>query len=183
MKFKVVTPPIEEPVSVDELKDFLRVNGTDDDTLVTSLGKAARERCEDYCSRAFLTQTIDLALDCVPRRDVVLPRAQELQSVTSVTFYDDDNASTVMSASDYLIDDYSEPGRIVLVNGATWPAVTLRAANGIIIRYIVGWEDADSVPEAVKTAIKQTAQWVYDGEDGVPQEAQHNLLPYRRLML
>ena len=48
MAYSVVTPAASEPITLTEAKNFLRVDGTDDDTLITALISAAREMCESY---------------------------------------------------------------------------------------------------------------------------------------
>ena len=42
-----------EPVTLEEMKDFARVDFSDDDTLLTSLGIAAREYVEQATGRTF----------------------------------------------------------------------------------------------------------------------------------
>ncbi len=63
-----VVPPLVEPVSLAELKDFLRVDPSDtsNDAVISSLGTAARQWSEVYTQRRFVTQTWQLALDWFP---------------------------------------------------------------------------------------------------------------------
>ena len=48
MAYSVVTPAASEPITLTEAKNFLRVDGSDDDALITALISAAREMCEQY---------------------------------------------------------------------------------------------------------------------------------------
>src|SRR5215472_6404575 len=63
----VVTPPTTEPVSLDDLKLWLRVDIPDDDTLITSLGAAARRLIEQTFDCALVTQTLLTTYDRFPR--------------------------------------------------------------------------------------------------------------------
>ncbi|WP_025917676.1 head-tail connector protein [Herminiimonas sp. CN] len=75
MPIKLNTTPAVEPVSLAEAKLHLRVDFTDDDTLITMLIGAARVAAENICRRAFITQKWDLYLDAFPRQNFygVLP--------------------------------------------------------------------------------------------------------------
>ena len=56
----VVTPPIFEPVSLEELKDHARVVTSDHDEILQRSLVAARERCEGFCRRSLIDQTLDI---------------------------------------------------------------------------------------------------------------------------
>ena len=165
MSLKPVTPPAAEPVSLAEAKAHLRVDTSDDDALITSLIVAARQWCEGYQNRAYVTQTWDLVLDdwpadpCPDRVRVPLP---PLQSVASLKYTDADGVQATMPATDYLVDVASQPGRLVLAYGKVWPTVTLRPAAAIEVRFTAGYGLAVAVPETVKQAIKLLVGHLYE---------------------
>jgi len=47
-----------EPVTLQEVKDWCRIDVTDDDTLITSLITAARIMCENYANLSFIKRTV-----------------------------------------------------------------------------------------------------------------------------
>lgn len=61
-----ITPPSSEPVSLTELKSWLRVDIPDDDDLITDLGIAAREQIEAAYDCAIVSQVLQLTLDRFP---------------------------------------------------------------------------------------------------------------------
>lgn len=63
-----VVPPAVEPVSLAELKEFLRVDSgdTSNDAVISSLAIAARSWAEVYTQRRFITQTWQLSMDFFP---------------------------------------------------------------------------------------------------------------------
>ena len=63
MAYSVVTPAASEPITLEEAKNFLRVDGSDDDALIGALISAAREMCEQYTRRILVTTTIDEYFD------------------------------------------------------------------------------------------------------------------------
>lgn len=153
MALKLVTGPTTEPVSLTEAKLHLRLDIDDDDTLVTALIQTAREEAEQLTRRALITQTWDLVMDDWPASDgITLPLGQ-LQSVTGV-YYTDDNAVTyTLSSSLYLVDTYSEPGRLRLKSGETWPSDSLAAVNGVRVRFVAGYTSASMVPAPIRQAM------------------------------
>lgn len=150
----VVTEPDGEPVTWTEAAAHLRLTTTDEKALVERLIKAARQRVEEDTGRALLTQTLDLYFDMVPRgtSELMLPRPT-LQEVTSVTTYDLSNTATVFDDASYMVDTASEPGRIVLNYGQTWP-VNLRSTNACVVRVVCGYGDEpDNVPQPIRQAM------------------------------
>ncbi|MDE1901665.1 MAG: head-tail connector protein [Alphaproteobacteria bacterium] len=177
--FALLTPPAAEPVLLADAKQQARIDTTADDTLVTALITGARQWAEKYTGRAFITQTWQMALDLWPGavekwwdgvrqgpitgldkvNYISLPRAP-LQSVASVTYYDDGDNATLWDSGNYFVDTVREPGRLALRMGAVWPVPT-RLTNGIVIQYVAGYgDDGTAVPEPIKTAIRQlVAHW------------------------
>ena len=66
MAVYLIEGPAVEPLSLDQAKAHLRVDIDDDDDLISTLITAAREYCEEFCHRAFITQTWQLLLDHFP---------------------------------------------------------------------------------------------------------------------
>lgn len=62
----VETPPMCEPVTLDEVKIHLRVTITNDDDLISSFITAAREYCEEWCGRSFVNKGYLQTLDTFP---------------------------------------------------------------------------------------------------------------------
>ena len=93
MRLRLKTPPSVEPVSLEEAKNYLKVETADDDTLISSLIKSARELIERYLRKALITQTWEMVLDDGGSM-VVIPRPP-LQSVTSIKTIAEDGTETV----------------------------------------------------------------------------------------
>jgi hypothetical protein len=64
----LITPPAVEPVPLQDLKDFLRVDADDtsQDNVLNALSMAARSWCEVFTARRFVQQTWGLYMDFFP---------------------------------------------------------------------------------------------------------------------
>lgn len=173
----LVTPPAVEPIDLTTLKEHMRVDFTDSDTLLNNYITAAREYVEESYDRALVNQTWDFSLDAFPwdQLSIELP-IWPLQSVTTVTYYDNNNNPTVWSQGNYFVDSVSRPGRIVLGFGQGWPAITLRQANAVVIRYVAGYgSDATLVPWRTKVALMMLVDHWY--ENNAPIIAERGVTP------
>ena len=186
---RITTSPESEPVSLMEMKRYLRIDDNSDDIVLSDQIMEARRFIEDQVGLAFISQSWRLALDRWPAggeawwdgvremsitelyrsnvlQSVTLPR-WPLVSITSITTYDEDsNATSVTTANVFDVDTYRTPGRITLKRGQTWP-VALRSNNAIEIVYVAGYANAAAVPMTMKRAVRQLAAFMYNhrGDD------------------
>jgi uncharacterized phiE125 gp8 family phage protein len=168
MAIKLKTEPDNEPVTLEEAKLHCRVDTDDDDDLIGSLITAAREYCEGFQNRAYVSQVWELWLDGFPATPFDIPKPP-LLSIDSIKYYDTDN--TEYDFDDYYADTESTPGRLELNYLESWPSVTLRDINGVCITFTAGYGDADDVPQSVKQAILLlVGHWYENREQGSPTE-------------
>jgi uncharacterized phiE125 gp8 family phage protein len=176
-KFVLKTAPTVEPITLTEVKDFLRIIGEDEDDVLNSLIVAARNYAEDYQNRPLITQTWELWLDDFPLHDCMPIRLKAgLQSVTSVKYYPDGGVETTFASSNYIVDSADYVGKIVLNEDYQWPSEDLRAANGVCVEFICGYpikdlgliteDPAGNVPEMTKTALKIWVAYNFENRDG-----------------
>lgn len=177
---KVIIPPATEPVTINEVKAQLRIelDDTSYDAIIQPLIIAAREWCEAYQNRAYITQTLELALDAWPCGDEIdLPRPP-LMMLNAVTIN-----GVVWDAANYVVDGYSFMARIVRGRGMSRPAAPLPPVNGIKINYQAGYGNtADKVPQRVKQAILLLVSHWFDNGMCDPPPAVLSLLDLDRVV-
>jgi uncharacterized phiE125 gp8 family phage protein len=153
--------PASEPVSLAELKNYLRVEHTTDDAELAAVLTAARQAVERDTGRSLITQTWVLQLDQWPCRYVQLPQPP-IVSVTSVTYVDAAGVTQTWAATNYVVDIRSRPGLIRLAYECDWPAVR-GDERGIAVTYVAGYgATAASVPADLRQAVKHRARLDYD---------------------
>lgn len=185
----LITPPAEEPITLEEAKLHLRDPVDTEDPLVSALIVAARRKCESWLRRTLITTTWELSLEGFPgcgwipgfpyagrqflERQPVgtlygieLPNPA-LQSVTSITYVDTAGSTQTLATSEYQVET-GTPGRVVPVYGKAWPS-TRRQPGAVKIRFVAGYGDASAVPESIKIAMKLMISHFYEnrGESDV----------------
>lgn len=151
MALVLYTPPTREPVSLYDAKLHLRVDIDDDDTLILALIKTATQYVEQICRprRALISQKWLYLADEFPAGDIEL-RVVPVTAVDWIKYTDEDGSTATVSASDYVVDTYSQPARIRLKSTASWPTVTLQEINGFQVLFTAG---ETAVPEPIRQAI------------------------------
>jgi len=139
----IVTPPAEEPLTLDEAK--LRAGldwtaGDPRDDLMNGFIAAARSKVEQDTGLALLTQTRDVFFDTLSmRRDgtVTLPaQSRPLQSVGSVKVVDTAGTVVTVEPANYIVD--LATARLGLAPTGVWPS-DARPFQPWVVRIVSGW--------------------------------------------
>lgn len=156
---------IGRPVSLAEVRLHLKVDNTDDDSLIEQLLDAATIYCEQFQNRTYLNRTRFLYLDEFP--DVILVPNAPLVSVTTLQYIDTDGATQTWGSSNYKVDTNTEPGRITPAYNVSWPTIR-QVTSAITITYVAGYgAGAANTPNDVKNAIKLLVGHWYEHREGV----------------
>jgi hypothetical protein len=198
--FKVTTEPTAEPLSLQEVKEYLRLEDASDERVVQPMITAVRQFAEEHLGRSLMQQTITLYLDTAIDTEnplwegmrtapdlnyyknyIVLPKSP-VQSVTSVKTYNDSDTATTMAASKYYVDTSREPARIVLRTGESFPTA-LRVANAIEVIYVVGYASAFAIPEPIRLGMFQHIAHLYEHRGDMGEYLQAREIPAMIKML
>jgi len=154
MGLSLITAPASEPITLVEAKAHLRVDISDDDTLINSAITGARQWAEGITRRGFVAQTWDYTLAAFPAWEIALP-LQPVSSVSYVHYVTEAGVTTSFASSASpevpkwtLTTD--GPRAMVFPNyNLEWPA-TRNHGNAITIRFVVGYT---TMPEDIKKAL------------------------------
>lgn len=142
-----ITAPASEPVSLTQAKAHLRVDHTDDDTMIGAMIQAAREAAEHQTGRALVTQTWELVLDAFPAAEIELVKPP-VQSITSITYEDTAGATQTLSATAYALAAYDTRGWVIPDVDTAWPG-TYGAVGSVRVRFVAGYGAAAAVPTSI----------------------------------
>jgi len=167
-KFVVTADSTVEPVTVNELKFWARIDGDDEDDVLAGIIKTARKNVEDFIRQSLIEKTIEMSLDSWDHSIYELPLSPVI-SITSVTTLDESDTATIYASSNYYLAA-GVPARLVIKQDSENPLNTDRGIGGYKITYKAGYgETADEVPQAIKDAIKVWATYVYENRDPNPE--------------
>ena len=173
MKYRsltTLTEPVNEPVSLVEAKAYLRVDNTDEDTLIGTLITAARQWVESYLDRALILRQLVLRLDTFPV-EIELPQPPLSSAGTttaiSLTYTLETGTTATLSSSEYRIDRTSTPGVLRQNYSGSWPG-HLNDYNSIAVTYWAGYgSDEGDIPPAIKNAILLMGGHLFENRSAV----------------
>lgn len=190
MRLILLNGPAIEPVSLAETKSWLRVDGNEEDSLLSSLIASARRTLEAYTRRCFVTQYWRIMLDAWPKttnnaeRSVAIPLTP-FQRVTAIRVYDRSNAAHPVPAQIYYAPPATDRARVTFFAAPETPE---RASDGIEIDIVAGYGDqASDTPEPLRCAILMLiAHWHENRGDApttgsdIPADVRALVAPFRR---
>ncbi len=170
MTLTLVTGSSSEPVSLDQAKQHLRVDHSDEDELIASLITSASRKLDGRdgeLSRALISQTWALSLGRFPA-EISLP-LPPCQSVTSIAYVDENGVAQTLDAANYTLVGAggSGPASIVPSWGNAWPS-TRDVPEAVTVTFVAGYgDDPLDVPEPIRTAIKMIVAHLYEHREAV----------------
>lgn len=180
---RVATAPKTEPIVLSVMRQHLRVDANDEDTLIQGYATVAREWAESWLNRALVTQQLVFTLKrqspepdwwhgrwpyAHRRATLELPRPP-VQSVQSVVFRDDVGADVTIDPANWLLDQELEPARLRIDWAAVSAAQVLAGApiqwplQHLQVSFTAGYGDAgDAVPGVIKQGIMLLTGFLYE---------------------
>ncbi|MGL4240182.1 MAG: head-tail connector protein [Beijerinckiaceae bacterium] len=184
MRRYILNQPATEPLSLPEVKRFLRIDHADDDALVQGLVKAARQRVEARTGRALISQTWRIVLDAWPYSGRVALPILPISSVMAVRLLDGLGGSQTVAPPVYNLVAGAEPP-VIDCSQIPNPG---KPRDGIEIDVTAGYgAAATDVPEPLRQAMRLMVGHAYTaaGPDGrgpagrEPADIDALIAPYR----
>lgn len=149
---KLTSPPAGPLIALSDAKAQLRVDHTDDDTVIAGLVDAAAGYLDaehGILGRALLTQTWTLTLPRFGETiDLPLP---PVQSVTEVTYFDTDGVQQTVPVQDYRLVAGPDSAVVELTDGASWPSAASRS-DAVSVAFVTGYGTATEIPAPIRQA-------------------------------
>ena len=141
------------PVSLAEAKQHLRLDGDHMDDVVLDKLQAAVDYCERRVARSLrLSHTLTQTYQGWPT--LVRFERQPVKSITSITYYDANNAQQTLAASNYLLIASTEASATFCWDANFSVPTVYDRGDAVTITYVAGYATITDVPHAAREAIK-----------------------------
>ena len=121
---KLITPPTVLPLHLDEVKQHLREDLSENDGLINIYLQQALEEAHNLTQRQMIAARYQYVINCFPACCIDLP-IEPLIQVVSIDYTDANGAAQTLPANNYVITgDYS---KISPAYNVTWPIARLEA--------------------------------------------------------
>ena len=172
---KVTTAATTPVFTTAQAKTFLKVDVSDDDTLIDNLVAAATESCQIYTNQYFINTVVTQYSDSW--KEFYTLYKSPVVSITHIKYYDSDDTQQTLASSNYILGHYSKPARIGIAVGGELPNLSDRI-NAVEVKYTVGYGTASTdVPEGIRTGIILTVGNWYQNRQSVITGKTANELP------
>ena len=144
MSLTTTSAPAVEPVTTAEAKEYLRIDSSDDsqNAILAILIKAARTRVEEYLRRSLITRTYSFEMNGDDMRDrIEIPRPP-VQSVTSLTIYEEDSAGVETSYTEAAENWQLVEASYLKHRNDGWEVNRMDRAGTLV--YVAGYGDAST---------------------------------------
>lgn len=136
-------------LSLTTAKAHLRVDHTDDDTLIGALIDAAADLAEHLTGRTLITRTRTHRVAEFGER-VPLPGAP-VTTISDVKYLDTTGAEVTLSSGLYALESGADWPALVPTVGASWPEVQSDRTDAVRITYSAGYGGIDTaVPKGIQ---------------------------------
>jgi uncharacterized phiE125 gp8 family phage protein len=175
----VVTGPTTEPITVAEAKRqlFLSESDTSQDAELANRIQAAREQWEHDTDSVLFTRTMSVTSEQFAGRQIQL-ESRPVTSITSIVYYDSNDALQTFSASNYSFDVAERT--IELDWAESWPVTSIRW-DAIKITYVAGILTVATIPAIAKQAMLLLIAYYHYGNRG-DNDRPNDLRAYENLV-
>lgn len=159
-----LTKPANKAVTLEEMKEHLKIDFSDEDVLLESLIDAATLQCEKIQNRVYINRNYKILFSEINEYfHFPKPPLVEIISVKLILI---DGTNLTVDSSDYLYDPGTYQSQFYFCEIDNYISYELKEMNGFEIEFTAGYGlESTDIPEDIKMAIKLlVAHWYQNRE-------------------
>ncbi len=190
MSLTLINPPANEPISVSEIKDHLRILNDDNNDDLSGLGVSARHALEARSGFAFLPQVWAYQTERQGQTDIVLPITPVLE-INALEIVHDDGSLEAIDRDHFRVE-LGSVSRIRLNQySLASQVVNFSPRDHIKITFTAGHRSIGDIPPELRHAIRILIAHFYENRESasqsrvysIPRSIDALLAPYRKVTL
>ena len=194
MRIELKTAPATVALTLAGVKQQAFINTTEYDTMIAAEIDKAIAYTEQYTGRRLIDQSIYIYYDrdeYVDRmrayKNSLLLSSLNVSAITEVLTYDELNASTAVTSTDYRLSGtpLSAESNLVFNETTTASLTNIRQVDGVRVEVVCGYgAAAANVPGTIIYAANQlVAYWVQNGNLASTENREEQLITFRGVLL
>ena len=157
------------PISVEEVKEHLRIDSTYENQMFRSMVQAVGLIAENKTGRSLVQREYELLMDDFPGDTdaitLLFPPLSASSTDLTITYLDESSGdSTTLPATAYTVDYKSVPARVYPAYDNEWPDNVRDVRNAVTITYRSGYA---TCPEPIKSWMKLQIGAMYENREAV----------------
>lgn len=176
-----------EAIDLSTAKLHLRVDASDENTLISAIITAARENAEQYTGLAIVEQTYTLQLEKFPEEELSL-NIWPVTAITSIQYIDPDGNTQTLSNSKYALNSYEGPSVVQPLE--PWPQTKV-IYNAVTVTFTAGFTTSSPnnfpLPQSLVQAMLLMIGNLYENRESIsafenyerPMSATYLMMPHR----
>lgn len=177
MNLILIEKPLNEPVTLEEAKLHLRVDGVEEDSLISALIFATWEFCENFTGRSLAVQTFELVTGpfLIKYGSIKLPMPP-LVEVLFFKYLNEQNEEVTLEENSgfYVVKDM-EPALLCPNPETGWPEDCALRPDAVRIRFKAGYAD---LPKSIRQAMLLLIGHFYENREAVNKKVEFKELPF-----
>lgn len=177
MNLILIEGPSQEPVTLDEAKLHLRVDGIEEDSLISALISVVREFCENFTGRSLAVQTFEAVTGpfLIKYGSIKLPMPPLIE-VLSFKYLNEQNEEVPLyeDSGFYEVKDM-EPALLCPNPETGWPDDCALRPDAVRIRFKAGYAD---LPKSIKQAMLLLIGHFYENREAVNRKGEFKEFPF-----
>ena len=156
MQLVQTVAPTQEPLTLSEVKEFVRVLDDDSDTILTSLIVSVREHVENVTNRQLCVATYEL----FSNRFISRLQKNPIKSIDKIEYMDESGDYQTLSASSYYL--YEENGVGYIEYDSDFIPFLVEHKKAVKITFTSGY---DTIPESIKQYMKVKISTLFENRE------------------